>query len=208
MLALRQMLVALFSLFIVLVIVNDADARKRIDGRMFTPDQLYGYCNAYGGQYWPPGLGGAYACVLPDGTLIVCGGDFPYYCVESRVVDDKGLGLSDAQLKNITALATEYEKHSIRTEAEWDLAEVEVEALLRDEKSDMGAIENALKKSESARTALRQSGVKTSRAVSGVLTAEQREKWRHRIQMHLSSKGEEHYMPTPHRGSGEPEYRR
>jgi Spy/CpxP family protein refolding chaperone len=208
MLALRPVLVALFSLFIVLLIANNADARKRVDGRMFTPDQLFGYCTEYGGQYWPPGLGGAYACVLPDGTLIVCGGDFPYYCVESRTLDDKLLGLSDAQLKNITAIATDYEKHSIRTEAEWDLAEVEVEALLRDEKSDMGAIESALKKSEAARTALRQSGVKTSRAVSGVLTAEQREKWRHRIQMHLAAKGEERYMPGVHQGAGDPGHRR
>ena len=101
MLSPRPILVAVISVFIVLVVVHDADARKRVDGRMFTPDQLYGYCTEYGGQYWPPGLGGAYACVLPDGTLIVCGGDFPYYCVESRTLDDKGLGLSEVQLKNI-----------------------------------------------------------------------------------------------------------
>src|ERR1044071_2798716 len=141
MLSARHILTAVISVFVLLVIVNDAEARKRTDGRMFTPDQLYGYCTEYGGQYWPPGLGGAYACVLPDGTLIVCGGDFPYYCVESRTLDDKGLGLSDAQIKNITALAADYEKHSIRMEAEWDLAEVEVEALIRDEKSDMGTID-------------------------------------------------------------------
>jgi Spy/CpxP family protein refolding chaperone len=208
MLAPRHILMAVVSVFIVFVVVNDAEARKRVDGRMFTPDQLYGYCTEYGGQYWPPGLGGAYACVLPDGTLIVCGGDFPYYCVESRTLDDKGLGLSDAQIKNITALAADYEKHSIRTEAEWDLAEVEVEALIRDEKSDMGAIDNALKKSEAARTALRQGGVKTFRAVSAVLTAEQREKWHHRIQMHLAAKGEERYMPGGHQGAGESGHRR
>src|SRR5215467_5856651 len=166
MLSPRRMLIAVVSVFIVLLLVHDADARKRIDGRMFSPDQLYGYCNEYGGQYFPPGLGGAYACLLPDGTLIVCGGDFPYYCVESRTLDDKGLGLSDVQVKNITTVATDYEKHSIRTEAEWDLAEVEIEALLRDEKSEMGAIDSALKKSEAARAALRQGGVKALRAVS------------------------------------------
>ena len=78
MLSPRHVLVAVVSVFLVLLLFHDADARKRIDGRMFTPDQLYGYCNTYGGQYFPPGLGGAYACLLPDGTLIVCGGDFPY----------------------------------------------------------------------------------------------------------------------------------
>ncbi|HEX6532229.1 MAG TPA: periplasmic heavy metal sensor [Nitrospira sp.] len=198
----------ILSVCTVLLLFHDADARKRIDGRMFTPDQLYGYCNAYGGQYWPPGLGGAYACQLPDGTLIVCGGDFPYYCVESRTLDDKGLGLSDVQVKNITSLSTDYEKHSIRTEAEWDLAELEVEALLRDEKSDMGVIDNALKKSETARTAMRQSGVKALRAISAVLTPEQREKWRSRIQMHLAAKHEDGYVPGMHQGPREPEYRR
>ena len=204
MLSPRRILVAAISVFILLVIINDADARKRVDGRMFTPDQLYGYCNEYGGQYWPPGLGGAYACVLPDGTLIVCGGDFPYYCVESRTIDDKGLRLSDAQLKNITTLTTNYEKHSIRTEAEWDLAEVDIEALLRDEKSDMGAIDEALKKAAAARTALRQAGVKTFRALSAALTAEQREKWRNRIQMQLAAKGEERFAPGGNHGAGEP----
>jgi len=204
MLSRRQILVTVLSVCTVLLLFHDADARKRIDGRMFTPDQLYGYCNAYGGQYWPPGLGGAYACLLPDGTLIVCGGDFPYYCVESRTLDDKGLGLSDVQVKNITSLATDYEKHSIRTEAEWDLAEVEVEALLRDEKSDIGAIDNALKKSETTRTAMRQSGVKTLRAISAVLTPEQREKWRSRIQMQLAAKHEDGYMPGIHQGPREP----
>ena len=200
----RRIVVAVISVCIVLLLAHDADARKRVDGRMFTPDQLYGYCTEYGGQYWPPGLGGAYACVLPDGTLIVCGGDFPYYCVESRTLDDKGLGLSDVQIKNITTLATDYEKHSIRTEAEWDLAEVEVHALLRDDKSDMGAIDQALRKSEAARTALRQAGVKTFRAVSAALTAEQREKWSNRIQMRLAAKGEERYMPGGHHGAGDP----
>jgi len=208
MLSPRHVLVAVVSVFLVLLLFHDADARKRIDGRMFTPDQLYGYCNTYGGQYFPPGLGGAYACLLPDGTLIVCGGDFPYYCVESRTLDDKGLGLSDVQVKNITTLATDYEKHSIRTEAEWDLAEVEVEALLRDEKSDMGAIDNALKKSEAAQMAMRQSGVKASRAISAVLTPEQREKWRSRIQMQLAAKHIDGYAPGVHQGAREPEYRR
>jgi len=208
MLSRRQFLVTVVSVFTVLLLCHDADARKRIDGRMFTPDQLYGYCNTYGGQYWPPGPGGVYACQLPDGTLIVCGGDFPYYCVESRTLDDKGLGLSEVQVKNITTLATDYEKHSIRMEAEWDLAELEAEALLRDEKSDLGAIDNALKKSEAAQMAMRQSGVKASRAISAVLTPEQREKWRSRIQMQLAAKHIDGYAPGVHQGAREPEYRR
>jgi len=40
MLAPRHILMAVVSVFIVFVVVNDAEARKRVDGRMFTPDQL------------------------------------------------------------------------------------------------------------------------------------------------------------------------
>jgi hypothetical protein len=202
------MVFAAMTLGMVLLLVPDAEARKPISGRMFTPDQLYGYCNAYGGAYFAPGTGGVYACLLPDGTLIVCGGDFPYYCVESRTLDDKGLGLSDVQVKNVTALATEYEKQSIRAEAEWDLAEVDLEALLHDEKSDMAAIDNALKKSEAARTAMRQAGIKTLRAVSAALTPEQREKWRSRIHAQLTAKAEDGRMPGPQQGPMEPGHRR
>lgn len=198
------MLVAVISAFVLLLASQDAHARKSINGRMFSPDQLYGYCNTYGGQYFPPGLGGAYACLLPDGTLIVCGGDFPYYCVESRTLEDKGLGLSDVQVRNIKVLATDYEKQSIRVEADLDVAELDVESLVHDEKSEMGAIENALKKSEAARTLLRQGGVKTLRAVTAVLTPEQREKWRSRIEMQLNAKGEEAYTPGAHHGAKEP----
>lgn len=187
----RQILIAVVSVFTVLLLYQDANARKPISGRMFTEDQLYGYCNTYGGQFFPHGVGGAYACLLPDGTLIVCGGSFPYYCVESRTVDDKGLGLTDVQVRNIKALATDYEKHSIRAEAELDIAELEVQALLQDEKSDLGVIETALKKSEAARTAMRQGGLKAFRALSGELTPEQREKWHSGIQMQLATRGEE-----------------
>ena len=50
--------------------------------------------------------------VSPSGwrTLIVCGGDFPYYCVESRTLEDKGLGLSEAQTQDITIQAADYER--------------------------------------------------------------------------------------------------
>jgi Spy/CpxP family protein refolding chaperone len=167
---------------------------------MFSTDALQGYCIEYGGLYFPPGEGGAYACLLPDGTLIVCGGGFPYYCVESRTLEDKGLGLSEVQAQNISAQATEYERFRIRAEADLDLAEVEVEALVDDEKADLGAIENALKKSEAARTAMRQGGIKALRAVSAVLTPEQREKWRSWIETRLGGRGEQ----GAHEGAGKP----
>ncbi|HLG43643.1 MAG TPA: hypothetical protein VI337_01370, partial [Nitrospirales bacterium] len=76
------------------------------------------------------------------------------------------------------AIATEYTKTRIRDKAAAKLAEVDVRTLVRDEKADLSAIETAMKKAESARTVLRLEGVKTLRAVTAVLTPEQREKWR------------------------------
>jgi Spy/CpxP family protein refolding chaperone len=199
----RQILVAVVSVFVSLLVFQVADARKNISGRMLTTDALQGYCNEHGGTYFPPGVGGAYACLLPDGTLIVCGGSWPHYCVEStRTWEDKGLGLSEVQTRNIRALATDYERFRIRAQADLDLAELEVEALVHDEKSDIRAIENALKKSEATRTAMRVGGVKAMRATSAVLTPEQREKWRSRIEMLL--KDEEGYKPGAQQGAREP----
>jgi Spy/CpxP family protein refolding chaperone len=201
----RTILLAVASVFVLLLDFQVANAaRKSINGRMFSPEMLLGYCNENGGIYFPPGVGGAYACLLPDGTLIVCGGDFPYYCVESRTLEDKGLGLSEVQTRNIKALATDYERFRIRAEADLDLAEVDVEALVNDDKSDMGAIESALKKSEAAHTALRQGGIKSLRAISAVLTPEQREKWHSRIEMRLRAKGEEGYMRSTHESAKDP----
>jgi DNA-binding MarR family transcriptional regulator len=175
---------------------------------MLNPTALEGHCNEHGGLYFPPGVGGAYACLLPDGTLIVCGGGFPYYCVESRTLEDKGLRLSDVQMQNITTQATEYERFRIRAEADVDLAEVDLEALMDDETADIGAIEDALKKSEAARTAMRLGDIKARRAALAVLTPEQREKWRSLIEARLGVDGEERYGHDAHEGASKPPQRR
>ena len=172
-------------------------ARKTVAGRMLSTTQLEGYCNDQGGQYFPPGLGGAYACLLPDGTLIVCGGDFPYYCVESRTLDDKGLGLSEAQTDELTTQSVDYEKSRIRAKAELDLAEVDVDALVADDQADLGAIEDALKTSESARTTTRLESIKARRAALAVLTPEQRQEWQNRVDMRISRKTEQPSRQDP-----------
>jgi hypothetical protein len=46
-------------------------------------DQLEGYCNENGGIFFPPSANGVYACLLPDGTLIACGGSIPI-CLQTR----------------------------------------------------------------------------------------------------------------------------
>lgn len=104
--------------------------------------------------------------------------DFAGHSLHRLLQHQKDLGLSEEQSAKIKAVVADYAKTRIRGEADFKLAEVDVRTLVRDEKADLSAIETAMKKSESARTALRLEGVKALRTATAVLTPEQREKWR------------------------------
>ena len=60
----------------------------------FTATQLEGYCTEKGGLYSPPNQSGVYFCLLPDGTLISCGGSVPG-CTASSTAGPGGLSLRD-----------------------------------------------------------------------------------------------------------------
>src|SRR5207244_1582734 len=114
----------------------------------------------------------------------------------------KDLGLSQDQRAKIKAITTDYTKTRIREEADLKLAEVDVRTLVHNEKADLAAIETAMKKSESTRTALRLDGVKALRAAAAVLTSEQVEKWR---AIRMERHGETHREgPQPRAYSDEP----
>ena len=112
----------------------------------------------------------------------------------------KDLGLADEQISKLKTLTSDYDKARIRGEADLKLAELDVQNLIHDEKSDLAAIESAMKKSDAAHTAMRLEGIKTIRAASAILTPEQREKWRSRMTMrHGEGKSEEGgYSGRPH----------
>ena len=129
--------------------------------------------------------------------------DFAGHSLHRLLRHKKDLGLSDEQRAKIKAISTDYAKTRIREEADFKLAEVDVRTLVRDEKTELSAIETAMRKAESARTVLRLEGVKTLRAAAAVLTPEQREKWRAlRMERHRgSARSGEHSdgpMATPH----------
>lgn len=105
-------------------------------------------------------------------------GDFASHVLHGLLREQKDLNLSDEQVGKLKAMAIEYAKNRIRGEAEVKLAEVDVRALVFDEKAEMASIEAAMHKSEAAQTALRVERVKAIRAAVAVLTPEQREKWR------------------------------
>src|SRR2546427_3818536 len=115
--------------------------------------------------------------------------DFVGHSLHRLLRHHKDLGLSEEQRVKIKAIATDYTKTRIREEADLKLAEVDVRTLVHNEKAELSAIETALKKSESAHTALRLEGVKALRAAAAVLTPEQREKWR---AIRMARPGERH----------------
>src|SRR5438128_12690159 len=90
----------------------------------------------------------------------------------------KELGLSEQQVEKLKSLMTDYKKARIRDKAEVKLAEVDAQRLVHDQKAEMAAIEDAVRKSEAARTKLRLDGIRTLREASATLTTEQREQWR------------------------------
>lgn len=104
--------------------------------------------------------------------------DFVGHALRGLLREQKELNLSEEQVGKLKAITLDYTKARIRGKAEVKLAEVDVRALVFDENAEMGSIETAMRKAESAKTALRLESVKAMRAAKAVLTPEQREKWR------------------------------
>jgi len=118
------------------------------------------------------------------------GQHFVSHAIHNLIRHAKDLGLSEEQVAKLKTLSTDYKKTSIRDKAEMKLAEVDARTLAHDEKSDLSAVENAMRKAEAARTNLRLDGVKAIRAAKAVLTPEQREQWRSRRGMMHAQSGD------------------
>jgi Spy/CpxP family protein refolding chaperone len=126
---------------------------------------------------------------------------FVSHALHSLIGRAKDLGLSDEQVTKLKVINSDYEKTKIRGEADLKLAEVDVQTLAHDEKADMAAIEAAVRKSEAAHSNLRLEGIKALRAAAGVLTPEQREKWRgSRGMRHGDGKDKDDYKAAPRSG--------
>ena len=88
------------------------------------------------------------------------------------------LGLTEEQITKFRSLITDYQKAKVQGQANAKLAEVDVQSLMRDDKADMPAIENAIRKAEAAQSTIRIEGAKAVRGARGILTPEQLQKWR------------------------------
>jgi periplasmic protein CpxP/Spy len=137
---------------------------------------------------------------------------------------EKDIGLTAEQVTKLKEMQLNLDKTRIKSEADIQVAERELRALLEDEKSDLGAVEAKLKQSEDLQVGLRMASFKARRDVLALLTPEQRtkEKAEHEkmMQQHKSkgspheSKGSPHggtsshgttpHGANPHKGAGSP----
>jgi hypothetical protein len=112
--------VAVGSALVLLSTAQVAYAVPRMPNPNPNRDQLEGYCNENGGIFFPPGVGGAYACLLPDGTLIACGGLIPWCTQSFQVPEDKlsdfrsTIGAIDQLVSTIKTLEQRLENLEIR----------------------------------------------------------------------------------------------
>ncbi len=103
----------------------------------------------------------------------------------------KEVGLTEDQVKKLKAIELDYDRASIKTEAEIDVAERELRALLEDEKTELSALETKVKQSEMLEVGLRMAAFKARQDALAVLTQEQREKAKaaHERRMHEMMSG-------------------
>lgn len=127
---------------------------------------------------------------------------------------EKEIGLTADQVAKLKEMQLNLDKARIKAEADIQIAEREVKALIEDEKSDLGAIEAKLKQSEDLQVGLRLTAIKARRDVLALLTPEQRakEKAEHEkmMQQHkdmgkgrgATPHGASPHGANPHKGSG------
>lgn len=110
------------------------------------------------------------------------------------------IGLTGEQVTKLKTMQLDLDKVRIKSEAEIQVAERELKALVEDEQSDLGAIESKLKESENYQVSLRLASIKARRDVLALLTPEQRarEKAEHDKMM------QQHKERAAGHGSGNP----
>ncbi len=100
----------------------------------------------------------------------------PGHFLRHLLMHQKEIGLSEEQVGKIKAIQLELDKTRIRTEAEMEIAQREMHEMVRDDKSDLAAIEAKLKQGAGLEVELHLAAIKARREALALLTPEQREK--------------------------------
>lgn len=106
------------------------------------------------------------------------------------LMHQKEIGLSEDQVAKINTIHLELDKTRIRTEAEIQVSDRELHALVRDDKADLAAIEAKLRQGADLEVGLRLAAVKARRDAMALLTPEQREKEKAEHEKMMQKRGE------------------
>ena len=100
----------------------------------------------------------------------------------------KDIGLTPDQLAKLKAIQLDFKRADVRLEADIKIAQLELEALIEDEQSDVSAIETKAEQLKKAEGAHLIADIKSTRNAAALLTPEQREKDRAHLE-HMKSGG-------------------
>ena len=100
----------------------------------------------------------------------------PGHLIRHLLKHEQDIGLTAEQVTKLKDMQLNLDKVRIKTEADIQVAERELKALMEDEKLDLGAIEAKLKQSGDLQVGLRMTSIKARRDVYALLTPEQRVK--------------------------------
>lgn len=88
----------------------------------------------------------------------------------------KEIGLTEEQVKKLKAIELDFDRGRIKTDAEIDISERELRALVEDEKTGLSAIEAKVTQSKMLEVKLRMLAFKARHDAIEILTPDQREK--------------------------------
>jgi Spy/CpxP family protein refolding chaperone len=138
------------------------------------PDRSYGHGErSYGGHGDGYGRGG-HSMGAAMMEMMMHGGTG--HLIRHLLKHEKDIGLSADQVTKLKDMQLNMDKTRIKMEADIQVTERELKALIEDEKSDLGTIEAKLKQSQDTQVGLRLASIKARREVLALLTPEQRTK--------------------------------
>lgn len=106
----------------------------------------------------------------------------------SMMLDNREkLGLSSEQVKNLEQLRRDFQKESIRREADLRIAEMDLEALLDAQTVDLTKVEPKVRETEHLRADMRLARIRTIEKGKQQLTADQRKKLQELLSESLST---------------------
>jgi Spy/CpxP family protein refolding chaperone len=114
----------------------------------------------------------------------------------SQILSDREeLHLSGEQVRKLEQLRDQFQRQSIRTEADLKIIELDVAALLDSESVDLAKVEQKVRESEKLRADLRIARVRALEQAKAVLTTEQRRKFFDSAQSRMARRSQSGHAP-------------